>query len=521
LLVTNVPTARVLTRAPLQFCVVTFTVTLHDPFIGIVPPVSVTFELPATAVTVPPQVLLALPETKTPVGSVSTSGAVRWAPVAAELYKVMVRSEIPPSFMEVGLNDLVSRGGAMPLAVNCMVAVAEPVLLPTLVFKAPAGMVLVRMPTKLFSVTPTTILQKPLAGIEPPVKVTFPLPGVAVTTPPQVLLAFPETNNPVGKVSVNGAVSLATVLFGLFKKMLRTDTAPSLLVKGVKYLLSVGGKYPVPLKVKVADAGEALVPLLVFKTPAGRLLVRVPKKLFSVTFTFTVQELLAGIEPPANATFELPATAVSVPPQVVLAPPETNKPAGKVSTNGAESVAALLLGFFKVMVRADTPPSATIDGLKDLLSVGVEATAVTVKVAEAGAVLLPLLVFSAPAGMVLTLPWQMQTFSATLTVTVQEPWTGIEPPVNVIVEPPVAAETVPPQVEVGVPAATIIPPGSESVSGPLSFATVPFGLFKVMVRAETAPDWMVDGLKDFASVGGTVRMAVTVKVATAGAVLLP
>lgn len=224
------PTASLLTRAPVQFCVVTSTVTLHDPLMGIVPPVSVTEELPASAVTVPPQVLLAFPETRTPEGNVSTSGAVSFAAVAAELYNVIVSREIPPSFMEVGLNDLVRRGGAMPLTVNCTVAVAEPLLLPTPVFKEPAGMILVNMPRKVLSVTPTVILQNPLAGIEPPVKITFVLPGTAVTTPPHVSLPFPETNKPVGKLSVNGAVSFAAVLFGLFKKMLRIDTPPSLLV---------------------------------------------------------------------------------------------------------------------------------------------------------------------------------------------------------------------------------------------------------------------------------------------------
>jgi hypothetical protein len=243
--------------------------------------------------------------------------------------------------------------------------------------------------------------------------------------------------------------------------------------------------------------------------------------LLSVTFTFTVQEPLAGIDPPVRVIFELPVTAVTDPPHVVLALPETNRPVGNVSTKGAVSLATVLLGFFKVMVSADTPPSAMVDGLKDLLSVGVEGTDVTAKVAEAGAVLLPLLVFSAPAGMVFTLPLQMQTFSATLTVTVQEPLIGIEPPVNVTDEPPMVADTVPPQVVVGVPAAIIMPPGSVSVRGAVSLAAVLLGLFNVMVSFETDPDAMVDGLKDFARVGDTMAAALTVKLALAGNVLLP
>jgi hypothetical protein len=48
---------------------------------------------------VPPQVLLALPETTMPLGNVSVSGAVSRAGVAPALLKVMVRTETPPALM--------------------------------------------------------------------------------------------------------------------------------------------------------------------------------------------------------------------------------------------------------------------------------------------------------------------------------------------------------------------------------------------------------------------------------------
>jgi hypothetical protein len=83
---------------------------VHEPALGIEPPVKVTFELPAVAVIVPPQVLLALPETRTPVGSESMSGAVKVATTRPELCRVMVRREIPSALIVAGLKALSSVG---------------------------------------------------------------------------------------------------------------------------------------------------------------------------------------------------------------------------------------------------------------------------------------------------------------------------------------------------------------------------------------------------------------------------
>jgi hypothetical protein len=82
--------------------------------------------------------------------------------------------------------------------------------------------------------------------------------------------------------------------------------------------------------------------------------------------------------------------------QVELTPPATNTPLGNVSVSDAVRVAIALLGLFKVMVRVEVPPARIVAGLKDLLSVG-GITGRTVKVATAGAALLPLLVCKAPA----------------------------------------------------------------------------------------------------------------------------
>ena len=59
--------------------------------------------------------------------------------------------------------------------------------------------------------------------------------------------------------------------------------------------------------------------------------------------------------------------------------------------------------------------------------------------------LLPLQVCKAPAASVLT--YTPSLGAVTFTVTVQNPWAVIEPPVKMSFELPVLAETIPPQVE--------------------------------------------------------------------------
>ena len=75
---------------------------------GIEPPVKVTVEVPPSSV--PPQVVLRVPETTTPLGNVSVSDA-ELAAVASGLLKVMVRVDVPPALMVAGLKALPSVGG--------------------------------------------------------------------------------------------------------------------------------------------------------------------------------------------------------------------------------------------------------------------------------------------------------------------------------------------------------------------------------------------------------------------------
>jgi hypothetical protein len=105
---------------------------------------------------------------------------------------------------------------------------------------------------------------------------------------------------------------------------------------------------------------------------------------------------------------------------------------------------------------------------------------------------------------------------------VQEPFAGMELPLKVIVDAPAFAVSVPPQVVVeGGADAINTPVGNVSVNGAVRVAAVLFVLFRAIVRVEMAPATIVPGLKALFTVGGAAAGVSTVKVATAGAALLP
>jgi hypothetical protein len=118
---------------------VTLTFTVQLLLAGIVPPANVTVEPPIGAVTVPPQVLAALPAMVRPLGNVSVSAAVIVAAVLSELLKVKVRVDVPPALIVAGLKALPREGGITTGALTVKVEIAAKALLPLLVFNAPAA----------------------------------------------------------------------------------------------------------------------------------------------------------------------------------------------------------------------------------------------------------------------------------------------------------------------------------------------------------------------------------------------
>jgi hypothetical protein len=123
--------------------------------------------------------------------------------------------------------------------------------------------------------------------------------------------------------------------------------------------------------VKVATAGAVLLPLSVFKSPAPTELMKLPGSA-AVTCTLTVQEPFAGIAPPVRVTAELPASAITDPPQVLEAfgVEAIRTPVGRLSTRAAFKLAIASLELFNVRVSVEVPPALIVAGLNALPIVG-------------------------------------------------------------------------------------------------------------------------------------------------------
>ena len=158
--------------------------------------------------------------------------------------------------------------------------------------------------------------------------------------------------------------------------------------------------------VNAALAGAALLPLLVTKPFASTVLVSTPA-VAEVTFTVTVQvpvvlvaRVAAGMVPPApKDKTPVPATAVTAPPQVVLAfgTAAITMPAGKLSVREVIVSGVSTLELDSVMVRTDVPPAAIVAGRKLLLTVGATAPRTRGALAHPPIVLPPTVIVTAPA----------------------------------------------------------------------------------------------------------------------------
>ena len=219
-----------------------------------------------------------------------------------------------------------------------------------------------------------------------------------------------------------------------------------------------------------------------------------------------LQVALSANTPPDKVTELL--VLFKVPPHVEVGEPTTVKPNRNVSVNPTPSIGKLLR-FCIVMVKVEEfPVPARIGfGLKALLKL---APGSLVKVAWAACVLLaPLVLVTAPAGMVLVSLWSI--FIVTLMDRVQFPFAGRLPPLNKNEVLPDGSEMVPPQVPTtgsgGL--ATDMPPlvipllhgsGTEAHCGKLSLKAMPvswtlFGLSNSTLNVEAEPPKTVNGLK--------------------------
>ena len=95
-----------------------------------------------------------------------------------------------------------------------------------------------------------------------------------------------------------------------------------------------------------------------------------------VTLTVTVQEPLAGIVAPDNATVPPPLAAVTVPPAHVVEPAGVavfTRFTGYVSVKAAP-VIAVVFALERVIVSTEATFGATLAGAKDFASVGCAST---------------------------------------------------------------------------------------------------------------------------------------------------
>jgi hypothetical protein len=179
-----------------------------------------------------------------------------------------------------------------------------------------------------------------------------------------------------------------------------------------------------------------------------------------VTFALTVQELLAAIEPPVSETLVVPASAVAVPPQVLLKPlgVATTRFAGNESVNPTPvSGTVLAAGFVIVMLRVLVPFGAMPLGLKLLVAVGGATTA-----------RLAFDVFPVPASVeviVTLLSFEPAVVPVTLIDTTHDVAAARLAPDKLTEEDPSAAVAVPSQVVVRLPGVdTTSPAGRLSVN---------------------------------------------------------
>jgi len=152
-----------------------------------------------------------------------------------------------------------------------------------------------------------------------------------------------------------------------------------------------------------------------------------------------------------------------------------------------------------VNVRVDIPPTAMVEGLKDLL---IEGGATTVMVAV-------LLVLPVPPSVELIVPvvllWSPAVAPVTGTLKLQlAPGLAIDAPVSVILPVEFTVVSVPLQVAVGPESATVNPEGSVSVKV-IPVRGLPFGLFGLCIvkfRFTKPPSGTVEEAKDFETEGG-------------------
>jgi hypothetical protein len=234
------------------------------------------------------------------------------------------------------------------------------------------------------------------------------------------------------------------------------------------------------------------------------MLVKVVLAALMVTLAVTVHDAPVAKAPPATLMVSVPVMLrpAHVPPNVWAAGKKT-MPAGNLSVSPKLVKSRLPAGLVIVKVRVLAAPGMMTVGVKLLTTVGASKT---FNGACAGLTLLPLLVCSAPAGMLLTAMPPVLLVTGTLIVQVPGVPAGMLAPLArlMLLPPAVAVTPVPPEQVVlaaGL-AATVTPDGKVSRKLATKAALVALLLLNVMVKVDVPPAAMVTGLNTLATVGG-------------------
>src|SRR5258706_601745 len=178
----------------------------------------------------------------------------------------------------------------------------------------------------------------------------MPVGAVVVSVPLHVVADPLVTVSPAGRVSVNATpVSGSALAAGLVMVKVSEVVAFSAIEAAPKALTSTGGPTTVMLAFDVLPVPPSVevTCTLLFFTPA----------VVPCTFTDTVQLAVAANVPPDRLTEPEPATAVAVPPQVLLRllGVATTSPAGRISVKAIPLSATVVFGLLMVKVSDVAP----------------------------------------------------------------------------------------------------------------------------------------------------------------------
>jgi hypothetical protein len=315
---------------------VTLTETVHEAPAASVPPDKLTEDDPATAVAVPPQVLVRLGGVATtrPAGKLSVNAIPVRVNAAFGFWMLKLRLVVPFSRMLAAPKALAITSGLPTVRLAVAVLPVPPLVEVTL------PVVLVYWP-ETAPVTVTENWHWLLGAMVAPDKAML-VGLVVVKVPPHTVVDALATVSPVGSVSLNATPVSATALAaGLVMVKVNEVVAFSAIVEGLNILAIEGGATTLMLAEAVPPVPpsvEVTFPVVLFFCPA----------VVPVTFTEKVHELLAARVAPDRLMTPVPAVAVIVPPPQEPVSPlgvEITSPAGKVSLKPIPVSAAVGLLF--------------------------------------------------------------------------------------------------------------------------------------------------------------------------------